>query len=103
MGDRLGYGASSNEPTKWLLEQNAADKLTMDVVMPEYAEALEKIGVKSCYVVGHSAGTIFAQGLAAVLHKKGRLLGLGLMGGMPSAYHGKLDMAKFNAVNTQTG
>eukprot|EP00746_Dinoflagellata_sp_MGD_P015128 gnl/MRDRNA2_/MRDRNA2_133489_c0_seq1.p1 gnl/MRDRNA2_/MRDRNA2_133489_c0~~gnl/MRDRNA2_/MRDRNA2_133489_c0_seq1.p1 ORF type:complete len:350 (-),score=56.59 gnl/MRDRNA2_/MRDRNA2_133489_c0_seq1:29-1078(-) len=101
--DRFGYGGSSNEPKDWLLEKDPADKLTMDIVMPEYVEALEKIGVESCYVVGHSAGTIFAQGLAALLHKKGRLLGMGLMGGMPWGYHNKLNVAKFDAVNTQTG
>merc|ERR1712039_463439 len=90
----------------WLLEKQTEEnpegkRFTLDVVLPEYVEFLDKIGIDKCFVVGHSAGTMFAQGIGALLHKQGRLLGLGLLGGMPPPYHSKLQVDKFDQVMTE--
>ena len=64
-----------------------------DKAVPELVEFLDKLlgpEVK-VYLVGHSAGSVWAQVVGAALTQQNRLLGLGLMGAMPDLNHKAMD------------
>jgi len=91
--DRLGYGSPSGDGAgavkdDWLKPPSA--HLLMDEQSLEYVEFLDRIGIDKCYVIGHSAGTLYGQALAMRLDKQNRLLGVALMGAIPYPLHKNL-------------
>jgi len=91
--DRFGYGDSSGDGAghvkdDWLKAPSA--QLLMDEQSLDYVEFVDKMGIDKCYVIGHSAGSLFGQALAMRLDKQQRLLGVALMGTMPHPRHNKL-------------
>lgn len=108
--DRFAHGSSSEfAPGRW----KEPEKLELDAMVPDYCEAISKIVGSSSssaeikkqklYVIGYSGGGFVAQGIAAQLHREGRLAGLCILASAPSAFHQKLDLEAYHTGPKFTG
>lgn len=101
--DRFGHGSSSEfAPNRW----KEPEELRMDTMVPDYVEAISKIvgsTEKKLYVIGYSGGGFVAQGVAAQLHREGRLSGLCILASAPMAFHKQLDHDLYHSGPRFTG